>query len=222
MQRLVKYLLSAVFIGHFAILFLYNLPENPLSTQYDGFLQRYTAPWFTQNWSMFAPPARSNLDISLQFITYKQGQADTSVFYEVLSPLYKGNKVTNNKALGRISYYLFNSVYQVYKANNFVYDEVMSIDTLKYDTAKFTKYFYDKIERLADYKEIQHYAEKSFQRMQASEFGVGLDSAKLGFKLVNIAMPDFKDRFDEEAQMANQDVYIWYSRFHRIPPEIVR
>lgn len=54
-------LVMFIFIAHFTITLLYNFPVNPVSNQYNAWIQNYMNPFFTQNWKLFAPnPVSAN------------------------------------------------------------------------------------------------------------------------------------------------------------------
>lgn len=55
---------SLVFVAHFLITQLVNMPTNPIKLEYYDVVNAYVNPFFTQNWSFFAPDPIAN-DLSM-------------------------------------------------------------------------------------------------------------------------------------------------------------
>ncbi|QKG83854.1 hypothetical protein GXN76_04755 [Kroppenstedtia pulmonis] len=55
LRKILFIILGVVFVFHFIITSLYNLPINPLKIKYSPIINGYMDPIFTQNWRLFAP-----------------------------------------------------------------------------------------------------------------------------------------------------------------------
>jgi len=53
---------GVVFVAHFTLAMLYDLPNNPISARYRALTYAYVLPLFSQNWSFFAPTPPSRDD----------------------------------------------------------------------------------------------------------------------------------------------------------------
>lgn len=94
-------LCCAVFAVHFTFVEIMNMPANPIKLQYYDVLEAYVNPFFTQNWSFFAPDPIAN-DLSL-FVRAQRRGADgrmlQSPWYDVSDALIDAS---NGKPLSPI------------------------------------------------------------------------------------------------------------------------
>jgi hypothetical protein len=94
-------LCSAVFAMHFTFVEVMNLPANPIKLEYYDTLEAYVNPFFTQNWSFFAPDPIAN-DLSMFVRARRRGTGGTmlqSPWYDVSDALIDAS---NGKPLSPI------------------------------------------------------------------------------------------------------------------------
>lgn len=92
---------SVVFVVHFIVTQLVNMPTNPIKLEYYDALTTYVNPFFTQNWSFFAPDPIAN-DLSM-FVRGERRAADGTLqitpWYDVSDALIQAS---NGKPLSPI------------------------------------------------------------------------------------------------------------------------
>jgi hypothetical protein len=91
----------AVFALHFTFIEIVNMPANPIKLQYYDLLDAYVNPFFTQNWSFFAPDPIAN-DLSLFVRAQRRGAGGKmlqSPWYDVSDALIDAS---NGKPLSPI------------------------------------------------------------------------------------------------------------------------
>ena len=82
-------ILTAVLLFHFAIVFIYLSPDNPVRDRYWDWIERYMTPLFTQNWNLFAPnPVNRHENLPIRF-EYKDAKGGTkqSEWMEISRPI---------------------------------------------------------------------------------------------------------------------------------------
>ncbi|HET6895931.1 MAG TPA: DUF5819 family protein [Candidatus Baltobacteraceae bacterium] len=113
-------LCCAVFAVHFTFVELMNLPTNPIKLQYYDVLEAYVNPFFTQNWSFFAPDPIAN-DLSL-FVRAQRRGADgkrlQSPWYDVTEALIDASNGKPLSPIGSENLALSSAVVQFVNAIN--------------------------------------------------------------------------------------------------------
>jgi len=112
---------------HFSVLFIYltgSLEILPAKCRaYTQWTTHYIDPFFEQDWGMFAPvPPSSNLHVFMQYRTVKGGQATTSPWYDVYSPILTQNQSSFFSLNQRLMKYFHGATMNVYKAKNTLTD----------------------------------------------------------------------------------------------------
>jgi hypothetical protein len=113
-------LCSAVFALHFTFVEIMNLPTNPIKLQYYDILEAYVNPFFTQNWSFFAPDPIAN-DLSL-FVRAERRGADgkmlQSPWYDVTEALIDASNGKPLSPIGSDNLALSSAIVQFVNAIN--------------------------------------------------------------------------------------------------------
>lgn len=113
-------LCCAVFALHFTFVEIMNLPTNPIKLQYYDVLEAYVNPFFTQNWSFFAPDPIAN-DLSL-FVRAQRRGADgkmlQSPWYDVTEALIDASNGKPLSPIGSENLALSSAVVQFVNAIN--------------------------------------------------------------------------------------------------------
>lgn len=113
-------LCCAVFTVHFTFVEIMNMPTNPIKLQYYDVLEAYVNPFFTQNWSFFAPDPIAD-DLSL-FVRAQRRRADgmllQSPWYDVSDALIDASNGKPLSAIGSDNLALSSAVVQFVNAIN--------------------------------------------------------------------------------------------------------
>lgn len=89
-RKLIAGTLYSLLIIHFLILFIYQLPANPLNHRFKIELEAYINPHFSQRWSLFSPnPASSNQTILVRFQLHEKNNTDYTNWIDIVTPLLK-------------------------------------------------------------------------------------------------------------------------------------
>lgn len=113
-------LCCAVFTMHFTFVEIMNLPTNPLKLQYYDVLEGYVNPFFTQNWSFFAPDPIAN-DLSLFVRAQRRGPRGKmlqSPWYDVSDALIDASNGKPLSPIGSENLALSSAVVQFSNAIN--------------------------------------------------------------------------------------------------------
>lgn len=83
-------LMVAVFGIHFAITLVYLMPLNPITLRIAPLVERYMAPWFVQNWRLFAPNPINETRMLLVTCRLRQADGTTveTTWVDVSTPLW--------------------------------------------------------------------------------------------------------------------------------------
>lgn len=90
MLPLLSALLPAVLSVHFAITLVYLMPLNPITLHIAPLVERYMAPWFVQNWRLFAPNPINETRMLLVACRVQQADGTTveTAWVDVSTPLW--------------------------------------------------------------------------------------------------------------------------------------
>ena len=104
---------SLLFVAHFLIVQIMNMPLNPVKLKYYSYFSGYVNPYFTQDWAFFAPQPISN-DVSV-FIRGKikeRGGAKLTPWFDVSDTLIDSAKGNPLSPFGSVSLALSNAAIQ--------------------------------------------------------------------------------------------------------------
>lgn len=80
--------IAGVLTIHFAFVTIANLPVSPLRAEFRNQIEYWVHPWFSQNWSFFAPePVNEDIDLLVRGRYAENGSAQTTTWFDVNQPL---------------------------------------------------------------------------------------------------------------------------------------
>lgn len=81
-------LIGGLLAVHFTLVLIANLPVSPLRAEYRNQIEFWVHPWFSQNWSFFAPePISEDVDLLVRGRSVERGAVTTTAWMDVNQPL---------------------------------------------------------------------------------------------------------------------------------------
>lgn len=191
---------------HFGVLFIYLtgsleiLPTN--CRAYTQWTTHYIDPFFEQDWGMFAPvPPSSNLHVFMQYRVVKAGQATTSPWYDVYSPILAQNHSSFFSLNQRLMKYFHGATMNVYKAKNTLTDTTATVVN-------------QAITRSYGYKSLRNYAKIVLSNK--NELAAAGDTTYLKIKFINDYFPPYARRAEPQQDSKKYEHSVLETGFNKI------
>ncbi|WP_421889857.1 DUF5819 family protein [Marinoscillum sp.] len=198
--------LLIVVLGHFSLIGLKQLPDNPINHQYKYELKAYMDPFFSQAWTLFAPnPINSNLTLMLNFryTTPSKLTQDSSGWIDITAPIIEERKKNFFSAGQRINKFTTSSMEDVNRTYKVAYEFIQTQDSLK-DEVKLKNFTKTTIDNSQGHQAIlmyaNHVAYKFFR-----EKGVQPQDVQVAYRILNAKFPRFSKRALDYYEMKNYE-----------------
>lgn len=180
---------------HFSILFLYQLPDNPIKQQYSKNLGCYVDPFFTQAWTLFAPnPINSNMSLLFRFQIFDSEIRDTTEWVDISEPMILMHRKSFFSSAQRINKFTQSCMSDVDYFNTRFYEYIAQIDSLKVDSIKAKQYYLNNIGSSEGHKAILKYASYvANNHLENKKY----DSIFVQYKIFNAKFPRFSKRKED-------------------------
>jgi hypothetical protein len=201
----IKITLIAILVLHFSIIFLDQLPDNPIKHQYKKELLKYVDPFFTQSWHLFSPnPINTNMSLVLRFKYFNKGKEQITEWVDVTEPIITEREDKFWSPAQRISKFLQSSMSDLSESHTKILTNIDQNDSLKVLPNGKKQEIYENVIRTSfGYKSICNYsfyvAENYFKSKKNKNI-------KFQFKIIHLKFPRFSKRKENYYDLKNYKI----------------
>lgn len=182
---------SAIFLVHFSLIQLGNMPMSPLKLNMNDELDAYINPYFSQTWNFFAPQPIERDTYLVARARYKDpktGQDVTTNWVEISTPLYAAVARNRITPLFLVELQLANALVN--------YSNRISSDPVATTQKDGKNYLLPEIPATADKVDLSVLTRTSLATLEMVYPDVKFESIQLG--LVHYEYPRFTKRLEKE------------------------
>lgn len=206
---ILNFILRALFIGlliiHFSILFIHQLPENPIKHQFKHSLHNYVDPFFSQAWTLFAPnPISSNMSLLMRFEYKERKAANVTEWMDITEPMIVDRKNNFWSPAQRISKFTQSCMSNINDNHKLILEQINKIDTLKNDTVKSKIFYRNAINTTYGHRSIIQYS-KYISRNYFNFKKINASNIKLQYRILNARFPRFSKRNEDYYNLDNYE-----------------
>ena len=192
--KLFSFLIYTFLICHFAILAIYQLPDNPIKHKFKMEISDYVDPFFSQAWTLFAPnPINSNMSLFYQFQYSIKGKVYNSSWIDVTDPIIKNRRQNFLSPYLRISKFTQSAIMNINENNTLLVKYIKEHDTLAKDKVKADKFYQDAINISYGHKSILQYSQYVAKNYFKKNL-INTEKIYVKYKIFNSRFPRFSKR----------------------------
>ena len=192
--KIFSFLMYALLIYHFAILAIYQLPDNPIKHKFKMEISNYVDPFFSQAWTLFAPnPINSNMSLFYQFQYSKNGKVFNSPWIDVTEPIIKNRRQNFFSPYLRISKFTQSSMMNINENNTLLVKYIKEHDTLENDKVKADKFYKKAMDISYGHKSIIQYSQFVAKNYFKGDI-INAQKIYVKYKIFNSKFPRFSKR----------------------------
>ena len=185
-----RFLLSFLLFIHFSIVALTVCPDNPITHIHKIALHAYVDPFFTQNWSLFAPnPVSTNQTLQVRFVSYAKGDSVQTEWSDLKESLIKQRAKDFWSPLQRLEKYLGGVTQGIVKDQIEINKYIANHPTMSKDSL-------DPIQNIFKanfaHRALVNYSKIVYKKMYAGP--IQFDSVYLSYRVVDAQFPRFSKR----------------------------